>query len=51
MKSVICKEGVTKKGFTSITLEQDDMVCVIKRVPAKVCANCEEANLDSPLMK
>jgi YgiT-type zinc finger domain-containing protein len=47
MKCVICKQGHTKQGYTSVTLERDDMVCVIKHVPAEVCSNCEEAYLNS----
>lgn len=46
MKCVICKQGTTKKGYTSITLERNDMICIIKHVPAEVCTNCEEAYLN-----
>ena len=47
MKCVICKQGATKLGHTNITLELEDMVCVIKQVPAEVCTNCGEAYLDA----
>lgn len=47
MKCVICKQGETHKDTTNITMERDDMVCVIKKVPAEVCSNCGEAYLDA----
>ena len=42
MKCVICKDGVTEKGFTSVTLERDGMLYHIKQVPAQTCTNCGE---------
>jgi len=46
MKCIICKDGVTENGFTSVTLERDSMLFVIKQVPAQICTNCGEAYLD-----
>ena len=46
MKCVICKDGVTEKGFTSVTLERDGMLFLIKQVPAQTCTNCGETYLD-----
>ena len=45
MKCVICREVLTHKGVTSITLERKEMLLVIKQVPAQVCSNCGEAYL------
>jgi len=42
MKCLICKTGETKKGTTTVTLEREDTVVVIKDVPAQVCDNCGE---------
>jgi YgiT-type zinc finger domain-containing protein len=42
MKCVICKQGVTLPGKTTITLERDGMTLVVKGVPAQVCQNCGE---------
>jgi len=42
MKCVICKQGETKPGKASVTLERDGMTLVIKGVPANICANCGE---------
>ena len=46
MKCVICKVGETKKGYTNVTLEKQEMVLVIKHVPCEVCANCGEEYVD-----
>ena len=46
MKCVICKEGLTHKGVTSVTLERKEMLLVIKQVPAQVCSTCGESYVD-----
>lgn len=46
MKCVICKEGDTSPGETTITLERQGTTLVLKKVPAEICANCGEAYLD-----
>ncbi len=46
MTCVICKNGETKPGTTTLTLEREDTTIVFKHVPAKVCENCGEAYLD-----
>ena len=46
MTCVICKQGKTQAGKTTVTLERDGMTLVFKEVPAQVCANCAEAYLD-----
>lgn len=43
VKCVICKQGETVEGQTTVTLERDGTVLVIKDVPAGVCENCGEA--------
>ena len=42
MKCAICKQGETKEGFTTVTLERGRTTVVIKEVPAEVCENCGE---------
>lgn len=42
MECVICKHGKTKPGLVSVTLEKDDCLIVLKRVPADICENCGE---------
>ena len=43
MKCLICKNGETTAGTTTVTLERDGTVLVIRAVPAQVCQNCGEA--------
>jgi YgiT-type zinc finger domain-containing protein len=43
MKCVICKQGETTSGKTTITLERGGLTLVVKNVPAQVCPNCGEA--------
>lgn len=43
MKCVICKQGETRPGHTTVTLERGQAVLVFRNVPAQVCTNCGEA--------
>jgi YgiT-type zinc finger domain-containing protein len=40
MKCAICKNGNTYEGLTTVTLEQDNTLVIIKEVPAHICDNC-----------
>ncbi len=42
MKCVLCKNGETKPGKVTTTLQRDETVIVVKEVPADVCENCGE---------
>ena len=42
MKCVICKQGLTYDGMTTVTLERGYTTVVIKDVPAEICENCGE---------
>jgi YgiT-type zinc finger domain-containing protein len=46
MKCIICKNGETKPGNATVTLEREGTTLVIKGVPADVCANCGEEYVD-----
>ena len=46
MKCVICRQGETQPGKTTVTLERHEMTPVFKDVPAHVCTNCGEAYVD-----
>jgi len=46
MNCVICKNGQTRKGFATVTLEREKATVIIKGVPADVCENCGEYYLD-----
>jgi len=47
MKCVICKNGETADGTTTVPIEHDGMLLVMRGVPAQVCQNCGEAYIDS----
>jgi len=49
MKCVICKQGDTRPGETTITLERHGSTLVFKKVPARICANCGEAYLEDSI--
>ncbi|MBN3911391.1 MAG: type II toxin-antitoxin system MqsA family antitoxin [Nostoc sp. NMS1] len=42
MKCVICQHGETKPGLVTVTLERDECIIVLKKVPAEICNNCGE---------
>ena len=45
-KCLICKQGETQDGGTTVPLERGALTLVIKGVPARVCPNCGEAYID-----
>ncbi|MGD9930157.1 MAG: type II toxin-antitoxin system MqsA family antitoxin [Mangrovibacterium sp.] len=47
MDCVICKNGKTRKGKATVTLERAGSIIAIKDVPAQVCQNCGEYYLDA----
>jgi len=51
MKCVICKQGETKPGTATITLERDKATLVFKDVPAEVCSICGEEYVDEATTK
>lgn len=42
MKCVICRQGQTNSGLTTVTLERGRTTVVIRNVPAEICENCGE---------
>ena len=47
MTCVLCKNGETRPGRVTVTLERGKTVVVVRDVPADVCENCGEYYLDS----
>lgn len=43
MKCLICRQAELVDGFTSVTLERDEIKLVVNDVPARVCPGCGEA--------
>ena len=46
MICVICKNGTTSAGKTTVTLERGALTLVVRGVPAEVCPVCGEAYID-----
>lgn len=46
MKCVVCRNGDTRPGVTTLTLEREGTVLVVRGVPARVCENCGEEYLE-----
>ncbi|MCA1840844.1 MAG: type II toxin-antitoxin system MqsA family antitoxin [Actinomycetota bacterium] len=46
MKCVICKNGQTSDGLTTVTLTRNGTTAVFKSVPARICGNCGEDYVD-----
>ncbi|HIJ43712.1 MAG: type II toxin-antitoxin system MqsA family antitoxin [Rhodospirillales bacterium] len=46
MKCVVCRNGATRSGKSTVTLERGGTILVVKGVPAQVCENCGEEYLD-----
>jgi YgiT-type zinc finger domain-containing protein len=46
MKCVVCKQGETRPGKTTVVLQRGGATVVINDVPARVCENCGEEYLD-----
>ncbi|WP_292794573.1 type II toxin-antitoxin system MqsA family antitoxin [Nostoc sp. NMS7] len=42
VKCLICQHGQTKPGLVTVTLERDECIIVLKKVPAEICDNCGE---------
>ena len=50
MKCFLCKNGETKKGFTTVTLNRNETI-ILKNVPAEICDNCGEYYLSEEVTK
>ena len=42
MQCTTCKQGITKPGHVTVTLQRGDTTVIFKKVPADVCENCGE---------
>jgi len=47
MKCVICKNGETSQGTTTVILNRGETAVIFKQVPADVCDNCGEYYLSA----
>ncbi len=51
MKCLIYQHGETKPGLVTVTLERDECIIVLKKVPAEICDNCAEYYLNDAITK
>ena len=51
MKCVICKQGRTHPGLTTVTIEREKTTVIIKEVPANICENCGEYFLNEDVLE
>jgi YgiT-type zinc finger domain-containing protein len=52
MKCVICRNGETRPGKVTVTIERDGTTLIVRGVPAEICENCgEEYVEDSAAVK
>ena len=47
MRCVICRNGQTRPGSATVTLERDRLTLVVKVVPAEICDVCGEEYVDA----
>ncbi len=46
MRCPVCKNGETRPGTATLTLERGPLTMVVRHVPAQVCDNCGEEYID-----
>jgi YgiT-type zinc finger domain-containing protein len=51
MKCIACKNGSTKPGTVTVTIDKQTTVVVIRDVPAEVCSTCGEEYIDADTMR
>ncbi len=51
MKCAICRNGTTTSGSTTVILEKNQTIVIMKHVPALVCDNCGEEYVSSEVNK
>lgn len=51
MRCVICKNGSTTPGTTTVILNRGETAVVFKQVPADICENCGEYYLSQEVTK
>jgi YgiT-type zinc finger domain-containing protein len=49
MECPICKHGETVYGNTTVTLNRENTIIIIKDVPADICGNCGEYFLNETI--
>ena len=47
MKCVLCKQGDTRPGQATVTLQRGETTVILKGVPAEICESCGEYYLSN----
>jgi YgiT-type zinc finger domain-containing protein len=47
MSCVICRNGTTRPGLVTVTLQRGETTVILKQVPADICDNCGEHYLSN----
>jgi YgiT-type zinc finger domain-containing protein len=51
MKCIVCQDGETRAGVTTVTLARKGHMVVVKDVPAEICMNCGEDYVDPHVIR
>ena len=51
MKCIVCQDGETQEGVTTVTLARKGHMVVIKDVPADICMSCGEDYVDPHVIR
>ena len=51
MTCIICHQGETRPGTTTVTFSRDGFTLVVQNVPADVCENCGERYFDADVTR
>ncbi len=51
MTCLICKQGQTKPGHTSVMMQRGACTVIFKDVPADICENCTEYYLSETVTR
>ncbi len=51
MQCIVCKNGTTKEGHVTVSVDRDSTVVVVRNVPASICTTCGEEYLDAEILK
>jgi YgiT-type zinc finger domain-containing protein len=51
MSCLTCKVGEPEPDYTTVTLERGGSVVVFKQVPAQICDNCGEKQIDAEVTR
>jgi len=51
MTCLVCKQGETKPGHATVTLQRGGCTVIVKNVPADICGNCGEYYLSEEITR